>query len=90
MIGEMFPRKEVFSGGEICLSFQRMAKLSIFTLFVFNSGPFANCLCEIYSFRSVMMAGGLMAFLGLFLSAFAPQMEFWILTYGVISGLIIL
>jgi hypothetical protein len=33
-----------------------------------------------------MVAGGFLGFLGLFLSAFVPQMEFWILTYGVLSG----
>ena len=34
-----------------------------------------------------MMVGGFLGFLGLFLSAFVSQMELWILTYGVISGL---
>nr|XP_022322372.1 monocarboxylate transporter 12-like isoform X2 [Crassostrea virginica] len=39
------------------------------------------------SFRLVMIVGGFLGFLGLFLSAFVSQMELWILTYGVISGL---
>ncbi|XP_055998590.1 monocarboxylate transporter 12-like isoform X4 [Ostrea edulis] len=52
----------------------------------FGIGPFANYLSEIYSFRSVMIAGGFLGFLGLFLSAFVPRMEFWILTYGALTG----
>lgn len=36
-----------------------------------------------------MIAGGFLGFLGLFLSAFVPRMEFWILTYGALTGQLI-
>lgn len=53
----------------------------------FAVAPFANYISEVYfSFRSVMMTGGLLASLGIFLSAFVPRMEYWIITYGILSG----
>ncbi|XP_060067081.1 monocarboxylate transporter 12-like [Ylistrum balloti] len=52
----------------------------------FGLGPLANHLCEIFSFRRVVMTGGLLIFVGYLASVFVTQMELMYLTIGVMAG----
>ncbi|OWF49448.1 monocarboxylate transporter 12-like [Mizuhopecten yessoensis] len=52
----------------------------------FGLGPLANHLCEDFSFRKVVITGGLLIFLGYLVSVFVEQMELLYLTIGVVAG----
>ncbi|XP_033731373.1 monocarboxylate transporter 12-like [Pecten maximus] len=52
----------------------------------FALGPLANYLVGVFSFRSVVMFGGLLLSTGYFISAFVTRMEWMFLTIGVVCG----
>ncbi|XP_014663573.1 PREDICTED: monocarboxylate transporter 12-B-like [Priapulus caudatus] len=60
---------------------------SINTLLVFSSGPLTNLLTGFFSYRVVIIIGGLLAASGCLLSVFATQIWHLIITYGIICGL---
>ncbi|XP_021378223.1 monocarboxylate transporter 12-like isoform X1 [Mizuhopecten yessoensis] len=52
----------------------------------FLLGPLANYLVGVFSFRAVVMCGGLLVSIGYFISAFVPRMEWMFLTIGIVCG----
>lgn len=59
---------------------------SLMFFLCFALGPLANYLVGVFSFRSVVMSGGLLVSIGYFISAFVPRMEWMFLTIGVVCG----
>ncbi|OWF51010.1 Monocarboxylate transporter 12 [Mizuhopecten yessoensis] len=59
---------------------------SLQTFLYFSMGPIANYLAVRFSFRTVVMTGGLLMSTGYLVSAFVPRIEWMFLTIGVISG----
>ncbi|XP_060069838.1 monocarboxylate transporter 12-like [Ylistrum balloti] len=59
---------------------------SLMFFLCFALGPLANYLVGVFSFRAVVMFGGLLVSIGYFISAFVPRMEWMFLTIGVICG----
>ncbi|XP_033761913.1 monocarboxylate transporter 3-like [Pecten maximus] len=59
---------------------------SVMMFLFFGLGPISNRLAERFTFRKVIMVGGVLTSLGHFLSAFVPRMEWMYLTIGVIAG----
>ncbi|XP_021352413.1 monocarboxylate transporter 12-like isoform X2 [Mizuhopecten yessoensis] len=51
-----------------------------------SSGPIGNRLSEVFTFRKVVLFGGLLHGIGVFASAFMPFMELHYLTIGLING----
>jgi hypothetical protein len=50
------------------------------------SGPFANVLALRFSNRSIIFVGGFLSGTGLLLTAFAPSVGYFYVTYGCITG----
>ncbi|XP_052230056.1 monocarboxylate transporter 13-like isoform X1 [Dreissena polymorpha] len=59
---------------------------SLFTTFLLMMGPVASALCHRFSCRTVVFFGSIVAFLGMFVSAFAPNIEFLYFSYAVVGG----
>ncbi|XP_062570436.1 monocarboxylate transporter 12-like [Saccostrea cucullata] len=49
-------------------------------------GPIVAAFCNRFGCRKVAVAGGIMAFLGLFLSSFSPNLDVMIFLYGFVGG----
>ncbi|XP_061169910.1 monocarboxylate transporter 12-like [Saccostrea echinata] len=49
-------------------------------------GPIVAAFCNRFGCRRVAVAGGIMAFLGLFLSSFSPNLDVMIFLYGFVGG----
>ncbi|XP_045199293.2 monocarboxylate transporter 12-like [Mercenaria mercenaria] len=59
---------------------------SLFTTFLLIMGPVASALCHRFSCRSVVFWGSILCFIGLLISAFAPNLEFLYFSYCVVGG----
>ncbi|XP_033761912.1 monocarboxylate transporter 12-like [Pecten maximus] len=59
---------------------------SVNSFLFFAMGPLANRLSEVFTFRRVVLLGGLLHGIGVFASAFMPYMELHYITIGLISG----
>lgn len=49
-------------------------------------GPMISALCNRYSYRTVIMCSGIVLGFSAMISAFAPNLYFLFLSYGVIGG----
>ncbi|XP_033762280.1 monocarboxylate transporter 13-like [Pecten maximus] len=74
---------EVYDAGAGNTAWIGSVKLFLF----FGLGPLANSLCEVFSFRKVVMTGGLLLSLGYLASVFVQQMELMYLTIGIVAGI---
>ena len=54
-------------------------------LFIFT-GPLASALCNRFTCRTVVMAGGVLLCVGVLVSGFAPSLEFLYFSYSLIGG----
>jgi len=53
---------------------------------IFIAGPVASALCHRWSCRTVVYIGSLLSLVGVFISAFAPNIIFLYFSYSVIAG----
>ncbi|KAK3092080.1 hypothetical protein FSP39_025025 [Pinctada imbricata] len=60
---------------------------SVFASAPLLCGPVASFVTNRYGFRKASIVGGIIAFVGLFTSVFAPSVEILCITYGVIGGI---
>lgn len=54
-----------------------------------HTGPFASALANRYGFRSLTIAGAIIASAAFCASSFAKNVEFLYITYGIIGGKIL-
>ncbi|KAL4219062.1 hypothetical protein ACF0H5_021645 [Mactra antiquata] len=59
---------------------------SLFTTFLLMMGPVASALCHRFTCRSVVFFGSILCFIGIFLSAYAPSIEFLYFSYCIVGG----
>ncbi|WAR31082.1 MOT12-like protein [Mya arenaria] len=50
------------------------------------SGPVATAMCNRWSCRSVVLLGSVLCFIGIVISAFAPNIEFLYFSYSIVGG----
>lgn len=59
---------------------------SLFTTFLLMMGPVASALCNRFSVRTVVFWGSLICFVGMLISAFAPNLWFLYFSYCILGG----
>lgn len=67
-----------------------MVRLNVLIFGYLLAGPLASALCNRFSCRTVVMAGGVVLCAGVLISAFAPNLEFLYFSYSFIGGKTIL
>lgn len=67
-----------------------MVRLNVLIFGYLLVGPLASALCNRFSCRTVVMAGGVVLCAGVLISAFAPNLEFLYFSYSFTGGKTIL